>query len=382
MDQSPPPPRLNIVYICRSVGSEAPWTAAQTRWITTLAHDPRVAHVLVLTTKSGTAALPSNVTMRQLARGSPARLYLSFIWEVLKSRPFGQDFFLVVQGGAYPAFLLPIKLLTGRPVYQWKAQPHVSRNMRFYVRHCSDLVFTATEHSLLIDSPKKRVIGHGIDTEAFFPVRETVDRDFITVGRISPIKSIEMMIRAISRCRDLYGVKPRLDIVGKTTGKSQAYVEHLRSLAQELSLERSITFLGHVPYSQLPSLLSRYRASLNFSATAFDKAVGEAMACGLPVITSNPCVIEVLPNDLRAWLATSPDDVETQAKALHRAMCWDTATERSLRSGVREYVQSHHNLASFFKTMLDEIASHQHETTSNSRSRTGERDRQAVSARP
>jgi glycosyltransferase involved in cell wall biosynthesis len=363
---------VNVLYVCRTVDEEARWTAAQVQWITALAGLPAVEHVHVLSTVAGDVALPENVTIRQFRSASRfasirrLKMILGFWWEVLRANPLRHDFYFVVQGGPYPAQLLPFKLLTGRPIYQWKAQQHVSRRMRFYARYCDDLVFTATEQSLPLTLPNKRVVGHGIDTDLFRPHPVGKDRDFITVGRVSPIKGIDRMIEAIATCRDTVGTSPRLDIVGHTGGSTEPYADQLREMVERFDLGASVRFLGHVNYRDLPPLLSRYRASLNFSGTAFDKAVGEAMACGVPVLSTNPCVIESLPEGLQPYLWPGGNDIEGLARAMHQAMTWDESTRQWLEGRVREYIVEEHSLRSFFSRILGEIRAHQGLATNGS----------------
>jgi len=318
---------------------------------------PEVDHVHVLSSDVKDADLPHNVTIRQLKRGSALTRAMSVWWEVLRAGPFRQTFFLVVQGGPFPALLLPFKLMTGTPIYQWKAQPHVSSRMSFYASVCDNLVFTATEQSLLLDLPrKKRTIGHGIDTKRFRPASVPADRDFVTVGRVAPIKGIHIMIEAIAACREGYGVTPTLDIVGGVKSRGNvAYTDHLNARIEELGLRDHVRFTGHVPYADLPQLYPKYRASLNFSRTAFDKAVGESMACGVPSITTNPSVIESLPAHLAQHLATDADSSDLQAKAMFDAMTWNDATRTFIAMESRKFVEDHHSLDTFFVRMLDEI---------------------------
>jgi glycosyltransferase involved in cell wall biosynthesis len=363
--------RVNILYVCRAVDDEARWTAAQVQWIRTLARHPSVGRVHVLATMAGEVSFPDNVTIAEFRRGSGSgpmrrlKMLLAFWSEVLRA-PLRPDCYFVVQGGPYPAQLLPFKLLTGRPIYQWKAQQHVSPRMRFYARYCDDLVFTATEQSLPLTLPNKRVVGHGIDTDLFRPHPVEKDGDFITVGRISPIKRIDRMIEAIAICRDALGTTPRLDIVGHTGGSTEPYADQLRDMVKRFNLEESVCFLGHVNYRDLPPLLSRYRASLNFSGTAFDKAVGEAMACGVPVLSTNPCVIESLPANLHPHLVPAGKDTDGLARAMLTAMAWDESSREWLEERVREYIVEEHSLRSLFSRILGEVEAHQGLATNGS----------------
>ena len=126
------------------------------------------------------------------------------------------DFFFVLQGGPYPALLLPVKLLTGRRVYQWKTHSYVNRRMAFYARWCDDLVFTATPSSFPLALPNVRVVGHGIDMQQFQPMPDDGPGtgDLIAVGRLTPVKRLDRLISAVAACRGSSGRMWSLDICG------------------------------------------------------------------------------------------------------------------------------------------------------------------------
>ena len=77
-------------------------------------------------------------------------------------------------------------------------------------------------------------------------------------------------------------------------------------------------------HADLPRLLNAHRAALNFSNhRAIDKSALEAMACGLPVISTNESVAEIMPSGLEPVLITDAEDKEAQAKAIHGVLQQD-----------------------------------------------------------
>jgi len=316
----------------------------------------------VLTPRRGRADLPPGVTVHpfgsrpplQVARAS-ARFYARLARVVR-----GVDLAFVAQGGHYPALLLPWKLVSRRPVYQWKAMPHISARMRFYARYCDDLVFTATPGSFPLAGDSVRVVGHGIDTELFaapHPGAPAPGRDLVTVTRIAPVKRLEEMIRAVAEVRRRFGRAPGLDIVGACDARSQDHRRHLLQVIDALDLGASVRLVGAVEQARLPALLADYRATLNFAETAFDKAAGEAMASGLPVLTTNPRVAEVVPAELHPELVLAAGDPVAQAEAIHQALSWGEATRTSIGERLRQAVVDHHSLDALFAKIL---AAHRH----------------------
>ena len=349
---------MRICYVCKAVDEGNATVATQVRWIRALAGHPRVDHVLVLTRHHGRADLPDNVTVRAFGAEGWPRTVAGFLREALRLRRRQVDCFLVAQGGPYPALLLPFKVALRRPVYQWKAHPHVSPRMRFYARWCDDLVFTPTRGSFPLGLDTVRVVGHGIDTELFtFAADQPRSAGVAAIGRIAAVKRLDLAVEAVARCRDRWGVVPHLDVVGPVAPKDEAYRRQLGELVSRLGLDGDVSFHGPVDHDRLPELLGRYRATLNLSRTAFDKAAGESMAVGTPVITTNDCTAEMLPDDLRRLLAVG-DGVDSLAEALREVTSWDDATREQVGRQLRATVVAGHDLASLFDKILGEIDAH------------------------
>jgi glycosyltransferase involved in cell wall biosynthesis len=347
---------MRIGYVCKAVDETNPTVATQVRWIRELAARPQVEHVRVLTRTLGPATLGDNVTVTTFGhRGWPATV-LEF-WRQVLAQPRAEiDLYFVAQGGPYPALLLPLKLFRSQGIVQWKAHAHVSSRMRFYARYCDDLVFTPTPSSLPLDLPNIRVVGHGIDTELFRPPAVTApSRDLVAVGRIAPIKRLDVALDLLRRCRVTWGTTPSLDIVGPCQAKDSGYLLHLEHLVEELGLSEDVRFLGSVSHDELPGLLGGYRASINLSDTAFDKAAGESMAVGVPVVTSNDCTTEMLPADLRPLLAAGRQDSVGLAELVHDVVGWDDDTRARIGATLRANVVENHSLNALFDKILTHV---------------------------
>lgn len=347
------------IYVCKALDEANPYVATQVRWVRSLASRPQIEHLTVLTPKHGRTQLPTNVAVHTFGAPRWLERVPRFYRSLLEASPGRADFFLVSQGGgAYPLLLTPFKLATRTPLCQWKAHPHISPRMRFSARYCSDLIFTATPGSFPMPLDKVRVVGHGIDTELFRVRDAKRDRGLLALGRISPIKRLEWVIRAVALCRDRFNTRASLDIVGPCPPREESYRRSLVDLAERLDLSGQVRFLGPVEHDAVPDLLGRYRAMVNFSQTAFDKGAGEAMATGLPVVTTNLCTVETLPPDLRPRLAAPETDVEAQAALLHEVLTWDEHTQEDIGRRLRAEIERSHSLDSFFDKILAEIESY------------------------
>ena len=106
------------------------------------------------------------------------------------------------------------------------------------------------------------------------------------VGRIQPLKGVELAIRA---SEELIGAMERevvLLVVGGASGATgTAELARLEQLTRSFGLEDRVRFLGPRPHASLPSL---YRASdvvvVCSHTESFGLAALEAQACGIPVV--------------------------------------------------------------------------------------------------
>ena len=146
---------------------------------------------------------------------------------------------------------------------------------------------------------KCMTVLNGIDLEVFrqprVPIRREdyglEDNDFVLVflGRVIPEKGIREVILAMNELKGQKDVK--LLIVGGSfygnDGKESPFIEELIKLSQDV--HQQITFTGFKPYQEIPSLLSL--ADIAILPSIWEEPLGltciEAMATGLPIITTN-----------------------------------------------------------------------------------------------
>lgn len=345
---------MHIGYVCRAVDPDDFNYATQTLWIRALAAEPRVQHLTVLARQVRPVDLPGNVSVRSFAnRKGRTGMVLRFLSAAAVSAT--PDFYLVCQGGPYPALLLPQRLLLRRPVYQWKAHSHISARMRFYVKYCDDLLFTATPSSFPLDVPKRRIVGHGIDTRTFRPSPEPPTRDLVVIGRISPIKRLERALHLVAAASRA-GCTWTLDVIGPPG--PPAYQAYILNLAQQLSVRDRVTFLGPMRHDAIASALPRYRACLNFSDGALDKTSAEAMACEVPVLTTNNAALEAVPEDLRPQLRLPDCDPRAQVDMVHDCLKAPESVRRTTGGRLRAAIVASHGLDTFFTKILDHIDEH------------------------
>lgn len=185
--------------------------------------------------------------------------------------------------------------------------------------------FCATEQSLpqFNGSPKKTVVGHGIDL-TFWTKRLNVCTNphrLLVVHRLSRSKRLELSIRALtlldsSFTIDVYGIEAEAD-----------YAAEMKALVNELRLQSRVTFHGTIPMEKLPEVYCNHRLILNMASETIDKTMLEAMTCGCyPVTTSeNAKAIGIpasptsdTPEAIAAFISTYANSAPLDADATYK----------------------------------------------------------------
>jgi glycosyltransferase involved in cell wall biosynthesis len=128
------------------------------------------------------------------------------------------------------------------------------------------------------------VICNGIHTDIFKPpVARNLERPIklLTVSRLITRKRIHLLIEAVALL-NLNGIDAEFNIVGEGNLLSE-----LKAQAVELKVADRVHFLGIVPYEKMPTIYQQNHLFLMASQhEGMSNAMLEAMACGLPIIST------------------------------------------------------------------------------------------------
>ena len=151
------------------------------------------------------------------------------------------------------------------------------------------------------------------------------ERFILYVGLVEPRKNLPILIEAFKRLSE-EDLNYKLVLVGRLGWMHKDVIGQVR----ELNLDDEVLFLGYVPQQDLPLIYNL--ASLFVYPTlyeGFGLPVLEAMACGVPVITSN---VSSLPEIVgEAGLLTPVNELEALYKTIIRALT-DTSLRKDLIS--------------------------------------------------
>lgn len=258
----------------------------------------------------------------------------------------------------YAIRMAPVARLFRIPIVSWHTHGHVSRRLRL-AHFLSDKMVTASRESLRIASDKIIVTGHGIDTDRFKPMANLdINKKEITilsVGRISPIKDYETLIKAADTLINEDGIKDLEFIIvgGVPLASQEKYYEWLKQMVKELKLEDKVKFIGPVPYDEVVSYYQGCDIFVTTSQTgSVDKTVLEAMACEKPVITSIGAFKNILGAYSKDLMFKGKNPADLAEKLAH-VIQMDENLRHRLGSDMRHIVEEAHRLDTLAGTLVD-----------------------------
>ncbi|MEP6987572.1 MAG: glycosyltransferase family 4 protein [Chloroflexota bacterium] len=323
-----------------------------TIWINGLA--ARCEAVDVITMKMGRLAVAPNVRVYSVGKEkgySEARRAFEFyriLLGLLRQHHYEACFAHMMQ--LFAVMGAPVLKLYHVPITLWYAHKATGRVLQL-AEKLVDHVVTSTTEGFRLPSNKVQIIGQGIDTELFKPTpphsnREGEIRPFtlISVGRIAPVKRLEIVIAAVKALREQGLTDIRLILVGEVAPSDRDYGERLRQMVSDNQLSNAVTFAGGMPYEAVVREYQQADVMVNMSATgSMDKAVLEAMACGLPVVTAN----ESFKSLLTPWadmLYIPPESPEVLSVRLKQLAAMSSSERAVLGAALRQLVVEQHSM--------------------------------------
>lgn len=269
------------------------------------------------------------------------------------------DAILIHMVPKYAILAAPAAFIFRRPIYMWYTGVAAQKQLKFSVLFCRK-VFTAHAAAMRVNTPKRIVIGHGINIEKFqipnskFQVQMPVT--ILSVGRITPSKGHDLIINTVS---DLIksGYNLKLKIIGGVVQEYHlSYFAKLRKLVDDLKMESRIEFLGNAVYNDMPQYFNEAQILIN--AVPFgglDKVVLEAMASGVIPLTSNNAFFSVFPENWVSQLVFKEHDLEDLKNKLKNILDKKLYLNEILANELRDIVMKNHNLNNLIDRMIEEI---------------------------
>lgn len=329
------------------------------RWVEGFAKRCERVRVVALAV-GDTSGLPPNVDVREVGRrGYLGRFlrYRKFLREALAADGF--DVVLAHMVPRYSLLAAGAARKAGARQFLWYTHGTVDGRLR-RAAQVVDKLFTASEESLRLATPKRVITGHGIDLEHFAERGVAPERPLrlLCVGRITPAKDpltiVDALGELVRRGHDV-----RLDLVGDALAPGDG--EYRRTLERHvagLGLRERVTLHGAVAYREVPPLYRRCAVLVSASRTgSVDKVVLEAMACSRPAVTCNEAFPRLFhglgPDTPRLHFA--PGDVASLADHVEALLRLPAGERAALGERMRALVARDHEVDALTARLVREM---------------------------
>ncbi len=192
----------------------------------------------------------------------------------------------------------------------WRMQGSVSRRLHriITVSECSK---RDIHRAFRIPGRRIRVIPNGINTDYFYPlpdVKRSKNHILVTSSADTPLKGLRYLIEAVASIRKERDI--HLTVIGAL---KKASVIH--DLINQLGVHDCVTFTGRIEYEDFAHYYAKATMAVIPSLyEGFGMPAGEAMACGVPVISTTGGALPEVVGD--AGILLPPADKDALAKAI------------------------------------------------------------------
>jgi len=153
----------------------------------------------------------------------------------------------------------------------------------------------------------------GIDLSVFNPISDIEKKwDIAFLGRLEKMKAVDLFPEMLVLLKKDY---PHLKMVMTGAGSLK---DKLLNDFESAGVSHMVDYLGVIETKTVPKLINQSRIFIYPSREEpFGLSIIEAMACGVPVVTTNVFgPSEIITQDIDG-LAVNPDDVDALVKAIH-----------------------------------------------------------------
>ncbi|MCR4283767.1 MAG: glycosyltransferase family 4 protein [Parcubacteria group bacterium] len=368
---------MKLLFITQKVDKSDDLLGIYHEWIKKLASEFEFVHVICL--YKGEYDLPFNVKVHSLGKeeyfrkrcdlgGGACDGKRSFLEEKIFSRVKyvvrfykytwllrkEYDSVFVHMNPEYLILAGPIWRLLGKKVVLWYAHFLDSLKLRIAVFFINKVV-TSVKEAFPFNTRKLVVLQQGIDIHRFTPKESGISEDgkidILFVGRISPVKNLDTLIKAfgllIKKHHNLH-----LNIIGGPTEKDMDYFQKIKNMVSELEIEKNVSFLGKVPNDKTPEIYNDNDIFVNLTKTgSFDKTTLEAMASGLVVLVSNSAFDNIFSADLREKLMFKERDTIDLVSKIENLINIPKEDISIIKKNMRDIIVKKHSLESLMEKL-------------------------------
>ncbi|MGD9381529.1 MAG: glycosyltransferase family 4 protein [Candidatus Thorarchaeota archaeon] len=200
-----------------------------------------------------------------------------------------------------------------------------------------------------------RTVYSGVDLSVFRPLPD-VDKqwDLAFMGRLEAMKSIDLFPEMLSLLKPKFP-DLRMMMTGEGSLKDWLFKEF-----EKKGVSSMVDYQGVVETSEVPALINKSRVFLYPSRREpFGLSIVEAMACGVPVITTDVFGPREIVKHNYDGIAVSPDDVRALADAVETLLSDEDLRKRIAQNGLKSVAERYDikehakQLVTIYQEMID-----------------------------
>ncbi len=287
---------MKLLVLTQKISKNDPTLGFFVRWLAKFS--PSFEKISVICLEKKDFDLPKNISIYSLGKesGTSKIKYIYNFYRYLWDLRGKYDAVFVHMNEEYVLLGGLFWKLSGKKVFLWRNHPKGSFWTRIAVSFCKK-VFCTSKDSFTAKFKKTVLMPVGVDTE-MFREDKNISRNknsVCMVGRIAPIKKIEVCLQAISILIGR-GVQISLSVLGPCAEKDLQYLGMLKSFVLENNLSPYVKFFDAVSPADLPNIYNSHEILVNLTETgSFDKTIVEAVSCGEVPLVSNQSLKILLP---------------------------------------------------------------------------------------
>lgn len=293
-----------------------PFTLGNSKGLNELKKIINNTHYELIWTNEPVMSVMTRLASKKARKKGSKVLYMAHGYHFFKGAPKKNWMF-------YPVEKIMARYCDAMCMICWEDYEFTKKHMpQKKVYHIDGIGFDVKKYSdVVIDRDKKRE-ALGIKEDDIF---------ILSVGELQTRKNHEPVLRAIGEIND-----PRMKYMICGRGELE---QHLRDVAKEIGMEGRFFLPGHV--YDIPEIL---KAADIFAHPSQREGLGiaalEAMAAGLPLVTSNVQGIKDYVINGETGFVTTPDDIEGYKKAILE-LTNDIELRDTIRKNNIEYVKKY-----------------------------------------
>ncbi len=213
--------------------------------------------------------------------------------------------------------------ITGHGIVDWIAKAYNSTLLRYTLGNARKIIITQpnyiqTSPFLKKYSEKVEVIPCGVDTDLFRPIEGTKSTNTIfflsVLDEFHRYKGLDYLLQAVNK------VKSQIPDVKLIIGGQGKLQEYYRNITIRLGLEHNVEFHGFIRPDKIVEYYSNSNVfvlpSVSSTQEGFGMVLLEALACGIPVISTEIVGIAQDVVDSNSGIVVTPRNVDQLSSAI------------------------------------------------------------------